>query len=95
MEVQDTQQAKGVPLNEYLGVSKDDYEIQADQDGSTITISFDKNHLQVSDVIEQMMCHTQVKDIKIFETELAEIVKAIYRHAVFTLGTRAYESAGN
>lgn len=27
-----------------------------------------------------MMHHMQVKDIKIFETELAEIVKAIYKH---------------
>lgn len=81
MEVQDTQQAKKLPLNEYLGVSREAYETQTDHDNSTITISFDKNNLQVSDVIEQMMRHTQVKDVKIFETELAEIVKAIYKHS--------------
>ena len=82
MEVQDTAAAKNVPLNEYLSVSKEDYEILADDETSTITISFDKNKLQVSDVIGQMMQHTQVKDIKIYETELAEIVKAIYSHGV-------------
>lgn len=80
MEVADIKSAKKVPLHEYLSVTKDDYEIMTDKESSTITVSFDKNKLQVSDVIEQMMKHMQVKDIKIQETELAEIVKAIYNH---------------
>ena len=80
MEVQDIEHAKDLPLDEYLGVSKELYEVKADSKTSTISISFDKNDMQVSDVIEQMMRHMQVKDIKIFETELAEIVKAIYKH---------------
>ena len=80
MEVADIKSAKRVPLHEYLSVTKDDYEIMTDKENSTITVSFDKNKLQVSDVIEQMMKHMQVKDIKIQETELAEIVKAIYNH---------------
>lgn len=81
LEVSDPQQAKQIPLQETLLVSEQDYEIQTDEENSTITVSFDKNKLQVSDVIEQMMRHTQVKDIKIYETELAEIVKAIYKHS--------------
>lgn len=80
MEVPDPEQAKQIPLNEYLSVCDKDYEIQTDEKSSNITISFDKNKLQVSEVIGQMMRHTQVKDIKIYETELAEIVKAIYKH---------------
>lgn len=80
MEVPDPEQAKQIPLNEYLSVCDKDYEIQTDEKSSTITISFDKNKLQVSEVIGQIMRHTQVKDIKIYETELAEIVKAIYKH---------------
>lgn len=82
MEVQNPAQAEKLPLWEYLSVKESDYEIQADGANSTITISFDKNKLQVSDVIGQMMQHTQVKDIKVQETELAEIVKAIYNHGV-------------
>lgn len=78
LEVADVAEAKNIPLHEYLGVPPDSYEIQADGENSTVTVSFDKNCLQVSEVIGQMMQHTPVKDIKILETELAEIVKAIY-----------------
>lgn len=78
LEVADVTEAKNIPLHEYLGITPDSYEIQADGENSTVTVSFDKNCLQVSEVIGQMMQHTQVKDIKILETELAEIVKAIY-----------------
>lgn len=78
LEVADVTEAKSIPLHEYLDVTPDSYEIQTDGENSTVTVSFDKNCLQVSEVIGQMMQHTQVKDIKILETELAEIVKAIY-----------------
>lgn len=78
LEVADVARAREIPLHEYLDVEPDSYEIQADGENSTVTVSFDKNRMQVSDVIGQMMQHTQVKDIKILETELAEIVKAIY-----------------
>lgn len=80
MEVTDPSQAKKIPLDEYLNVSKSDYEMETDDQNSTITVVFDKNKLQVSDVIERMMKDTQVRDIKIYETELAEIVKKIYSH---------------
>lgn len=80
MEVPDPVQTENMPLDEYLSVSKEDYEIWADTENSTVTVSFDKNKVQVSEVIGQMMQHTQVKDVKIYETELAEIVKAIYQH---------------
>ena len=80
MEVPDPVQAENMPLDEYLSVSKEDYEIWADTESSTVTVSFDKNKVQVSEGIGQMMQHTQVKDVKIYETELAEIVKAIYQH---------------
>lgn len=80
VEVPDPVQTENMPLDEYLSVSKEDYEIWADTENSTVTVSFDKNKVQVSEVIGQMMQHTQVKDVKIYETELAEIVKAIYQH---------------
>ena len=80
MEVSDVKSAKKVPLDEYLSVEKEDYDITVDAENSSITVTFDKTKLQVSDVIKQMMEHMQVKDIKIQETELGEIVKAIYNH---------------
>lgn len=82
MEVPDPARAAELPLHEYLAVSKEDYEIQTDPAGSTVTVAFDKNKLQVSDVIGQMMQHAQVKDIRVQETELADIVKAIYSNGV-------------
>lgn len=82
MEVPDPARAAELPLHEYLTVSKEDYEIQTDPAGSTVTVAFDKNKLQVSDVIGQMMQHVQVKDIRVQETELADIVKAIYSNGV-------------
>lgn len=81
LEVADPVAAGKLPLHEYLSVTAEDYETQVDQENNTVTVAFDKNRLQVSDVIGQMMQHTLVKDIKIYETELAEIVKAIYRHS--------------
>ena len=44
--------------------------------------SFDKSRIQVSDVISAAMKVTDVKDIQIQETELSEIVKAIYQHGM-------------
>lgn len=82
MEVADLTKAKTVPLDDMLAVSTKDYEIVTDEDTNTVTVVFDKNKMQVSDVIERMMKYTQVKDIKIQETELAEIVKAIYNHTM-------------
>lgn len=82
MEVPDPARAAELPLHEYLTVSKEDYEIQTDPAGSTVTVAFDKNKLQVSDVIGQMMQYVQVKDIRVQETELADIVKAIYSNGV-------------
>lgn len=79
-EVLDLASAKALPLHTYLPVTEEDYTITCDEGSSTITISFDKNKMLVSDVIAQVMKHAQVKDIKIRETELGEIVKAIYSH---------------
>lgn len=80
MEVADIKAAEKISFADSLAVSEDDYEVVTDVDSSSVTVTFDKNKMQVSDVIEQMMKHVQVKDIKIQETELAEIVKAIYNH---------------
>lgn len=80
MEVKSLNAAREVHLSECLSVSENYYKMETDANNNTVTVAFDKNHLQVSDVIEQFMKKTEVKDIKIQETELSEIVKAIYNH---------------
>lgn len=82
MEVKDVAKAATIPLNELLSVAKDAYSIEKDMENNSVTVSFDKNQMHVSDVIEHMMKYVEVRDIKIQETELKDIVKEIYNHGV-------------
>ncbi|MBR1390789.1 MAG: ATP-binding cassette domain-containing protein [Lachnospiraceae bacterium] len=82
MEVKDTKEAAAMPLGQWLGKPEDAYDIEADEENSSIAVSFDKNQLQVSEVIGCVMQHMEVRDIQIKETELAEIVKEIYNHGM-------------
>lgn len=82
MEVKNAADAKKISLEQLLSVSEDAYQMETDEEKNSVVITFDKNRLQVSDVIEQVMKRTEVKDIKIQETELSEIVKMIYNHGI-------------
>ena len=44
-----------------------------------VSLNFDNNDIEVSDIIHAAMEVTMVKDIEIIETELADIVKQIYK----------------
>ncbi len=61
-----------------LQIEETDYSMEIDVENSQITISFDKHKIQVPQILAAVMGVTEVKDIKLQETELAEIVKAIY-----------------
>lgn len=82
MEVKNSREVLQLPWGELLGVPKEAYDVEEDKEHNTIIVTFDKNYLHVSDIIKETMNHTQVKDIKIEETELKEIVKAIYSHGL-------------
>ena len=82
MEVKNPSEAAKIPLGELLSVPESAYNIAEDAENNSIIVTFDKNLLHVSDVIEQTMKYTEVKDIKIQEIELAEIVKKIYHHGL-------------
>lgn len=82
MEVRNVQQSKTLDWSGILGTSKDLFSLEEDEENNQIAITFDKNDLQVSDVISAAMAATEVKDIQIQETELSEIVKAIYQHGL-------------
>ena len=66
-------------LNDVL-ITKDDYEAVLDIDSKSYTVTFDKHKLQVPQILSAVMKVTEVTDIKLQETELAEIVKEIYNH---------------
>lgn len=79
LEVKNLDKVRNLPIDKTLKVKKDDYEITADDSNNTLSVSFDKTQMNVSDIIENVMKETEVKDIKIVETELADIVKKIYK----------------
>ena len=82
MEVKHAQKIKELNLAEKLGVKKEELEYSFDEGKKTLSVSFDKHKLQVPQVMSAVMEVTEVQDVQIQETELAEIVKAIYRHGL-------------
>lgn len=81
-ELRAVEPAKAADWAAVLGVSNAFFTVDIDEENSQLVITFDKNDLQVSDVIAACMKTCEVKDIQIQETELSEIVKAIYQHGL-------------
>ena len=61
-------------------ITENDYDSIFDIDNKTYTVNFDKHKIQVPQILSAVMELTEVTDIKLQETELAEIVKEIYNH---------------
>lgn len=80
MELKRQQELEGLDLPKKLGVSKEDCQMQYDEERKVLKVCFDKHKLQVPQVLNAVMETAQVSDIQIEETQLAEIVKAIYNH---------------
>lgn len=78
MEVQET----GKQQDEAKSEGHEGIRIEYLNDQNRICVAFDKNKVHVSDIISAVMATTEVRDIQIEETELAEIVKAIYQHGL-------------
>ncbi len=76
MEVHKIDEIRGITWNNC------DINMELDEEKNIMTVFFDKTKIQVADIISQIMNITEVKDIQIKETELAEIVKEIYNHGV-------------
>lgn len=76
MEVKQTDAVRAIKWK------SDEIKVEIDEEQNTMTASFDKNITHVSEIISAVMDVTEVKDIQIKETELAEIVKAIYNHGL-------------
>lgn len=82
MEIKQLNAFEGIELSETLGVTPDLCSTRLDVEKNNLEVTFDKNKLQVPQVINAVMSIADVQDIQIQETELAEIVKAIYQHNV-------------
>ena len=80
MELRQVKEAEKINWTEKLGTTEDKYQVTTDEEKNQLTITFEKNEIQISDIIAAIMEVTEVKDIQIQETELAEIVKEIYNH---------------
>ena len=65
-------------------ITENDYDSVLDEEAKTYTVSFDKHKMQVPQILSAVMELTEVTDIKLQETELAEIVKEIYNHGSVT-----------
>ncbi len=65
---------------EKFQMERDSLLMEKNEKESTISFSFDKDRLAISDIVTYTMGKTEVKDISIRETELSEIVKEIYNH---------------
>ena len=82
MEVKKQEKLKGLNLAEKLGASDEECRMEFDEENKILSVTFDKHKLQVPQVMNAVMEVTEVKDIQIQETELAEIVKEIYNHGI-------------
>lgn len=70
------------PLWETLGVSAEDCIGTYDAAKKTLEVRFDKSRLHVPQILGAVMKETDVSDIQIIETDLAQIVKQIYTHGL-------------
>lgn len=80
MEVKREKDIAGLNLAEQLGVSESECETAYDVEHKVFSVCFNKHKVQVPQVLNAVMGVTEVSDIQIQETQLAEIVKAIYNH---------------
>lgn len=78
MEIRQPEKVKTLDLGKVLGLEKTDYEVEYDEENNNYSVTFDKHKVQVPQLLSAIMEVTEVKDIQIKETELAEIVKEIY-----------------
>ncbi len=82
MEVKRSQELTNLKLAEEFGVSEEDCQMEFDSVKNIVSVLFDKHKIQVPQVIHAIMEVTEVQDIQIQETELAEIVKGIYHNGL-------------
>lgn len=82
LEVKQPEQVKNLDFAKEFKVDAEDCVTEYDAESNSFAITFDKHKIQVPQVLSLVMDKTEIKDVQIEETELAEIVKEIYNHGV-------------
>ena len=82
MEIRQYDKVKNLDLSERLGVAKEDYDMEYDPEKYILSVRFDKNKIQVPQILSAVMHDMDVKDVQIEETQLEDIVKQIYLSGV-------------
>lgn len=80
IDLRDNSAIGSIDFNKEFQLSKEDLETSIE--ATTITFTFNKNKINVSDIISKIMNKGVVRDIKIQETEISEIVKEIYKNGM-------------
>ena len=80
MEVKQPKALEHFNICEALGVSPSDCSATLDSQKNILSVTLDKHKIQIPQVLGAVMKYTEVCDIQIQETELAEIVKDIYNN---------------
>ena len=81
-QVKDIEKVKELNLSKEINVSKEQCITELDEKEKIYSVIFDKSKIQISHVIGEVMKVSDVDDIEIHETELADIVKEIYNNGV-------------
>ncbi|WP_244833325.1 ATP-binding cassette domain-containing protein [Clostridium sp. BJN0001] len=77
-EIKDIENAKNIDLKDEFNLSKSDIYSEIDEEEKIYTINFNVKKLQSPQVISKIMQLIPVRDVHVYETELADIVKEIY-----------------
>ena len=81
-EVKEIGKINNLDLHKRFNLSEDECLCEVNEDEKLISVTFNRHKLQISEIIAEVMKITDVNDIDIRETELADIVKQIYKNGV-------------
>ncbi len=82
VEVKKAEDINNLHLEEQLKIDRNDVTFEVSVENKTMNIRFDKKYIQVPPILALIMKCTEVTDIKVQETKLAEIVKSIYQNGL-------------
>ena len=88
IEVKQPKALESYELHRVLGVKPEECGTDMDFQKNIFSVSFDKHKIQIPQILSEVMKVTEVSDIQIQETELAEIVKDIYNNTQKDLNGR-------
>ncbi len=85
MEVENMSLCRERIRDELSGLNGNDFTIESDEERNLMIFSFNRDEVQISEIISAVMRITEIRDVEIKDTELSEIVKEIYNHNITAL----------